>query len=114
MESIFNQLRNYGAFEFILIALIYLYHNLAYEDAEDPQKLPKKKLTDTPKQSNLPVYHLDSSIHSQNSAGVLSHNEAPRSPPQADGVSKRNCAVANPASLRHFIGSKPKAKTDHP
>ncbi len=78
MESIFNQLRNYGAFEFLLIALIYLYHNIAYEDSDHPQKLPKNKLIDFPKQSDLPVYNLDSSIHSQNSAGVLSHNRTTR------------------------------------
>ena len=29
----------------------------------------------------------------------LAKNEAPRSPPEADGVSKRNCAVAYPPSL---------------
>ena len=87
MESIFNQLRNYGAFEFILIALIYLYHNIAYEDSDHPRKLPKNKLIDSPKQSDLPVYNLDSSIHSQNSAGVLSRNKTtqPAANPILDG-----------------------------
>jgi hypothetical protein len=87
MESIFDQLRNYGAFEFILIALIYLYHNIAYEDSEHPQKLPKNKLIDSPKQSDLPVYNIDTSIQSQNSADVLSYNKIIRPPanPIPDG-----------------------------
>ena len=67
MEAIYDILRKFGIFEFLLIALIYLYHNIAYEDAEYPVRTSGKDAS-----KDLPVFDLDSSSHPQNSAGVLS------------------------------------------
>ena len=78
MESIFDLLRNCGAFEILLIVLIYLYHNIAYEDAKQPPKTSEKELTDSPRQPDLPVFDLDSSSYSKNFDDALSPNKTIR------------------------------------
>ena len=88
MESVFDLLRRSGVFELLLIALIYLYHNLAYEVSEHPQKPIKKRMIGCAKQPMLPVYDLDCSFHSQESIGVLpsKHTIHPAPPPVPIGL----------------------------